>query len=47
MKMSEVVTSVTKKEIPSNQLYIVFEIIANDLTSDEEVEIPYVKYKFR
>jgi len=47
MKMSEVVMSVTKKEIPSNQLYIVFEIIANDLTTDEEVEIPYVKYKFR
>jgi len=47
MKMSEVVRTVTKKEPPKNQLYIIFQMIANDLTSDEEVEIPYIKYKFR
>jgi len=47
MKMSEVVTSVAKKEIPSNQLFLVFEIIANDLETDEEVELPYVKFRFR
>eukprot|EP00574_Skeletonema_japonicum_P010018 CAMPEP_0201720030 /NCGR_PEP_ID=MMETSP0593-20130828/5058_1 /ASSEMBLY_ACC=CAM_ASM_000672 /TAXON_ID=267983 /ORGANISM="Skeletonema japonicum, Strain CCMP2506" /LENGTH=1067 /DNA_ID=CAMNT_0048210573 /DNA_START=15 /DNA_END=3219 /DNA_ORIENTATION=- len=41
MKMSEVVTNVTKKELPPNQLFIVFEIIANDLDTDEEVELPY------
>ena len=47
MKMSEVVTSITKKEFPPNQLFIIFEIIANDLDTDEEVELPYVKYRFR
>lgn len=47
MKMSEVVQSVTKKELPSNQLFLTFEIIANDLETDEEVELPYVKFRFR
>ena len=47
MKMSEVVESVTKKELPANQLFITFEIITNDLDSDEEVELPYVKFRFR
>ncbi len=47
MKMSKVVTSITKKDLPPNQLFIVFEIIANDLDTDEEVELPYVKFRFR
>jgi len=47
MKMSEVVQSITKKEFPPNQLFITFEIIANDLDSDEEVELPYVRFRFR
>jgi len=47
MKMSEVVESVTKKALPGNQLFLVFEIIANDLDTDEEVELPYVKFRFR
>ena len=47
MKMSEVVESVTKKELPPNQLFLIFEIIANDLDTDEEVELPYVKFRFR
>mmetsp|Transcript_2071 Transcript_2071/g.3691 ORF Transcript_2071/g.3691 Transcript_2071/m.3691 type:complete len:1061 (+) Transcript_2071:100-3282(+) len=47
MKMSEVCASVTKKELPSNQLFLIFEIIANDLDTDEEVELPYVKFRFR
>lgn len=47
MKMSEVCESVTKRELPSNQLFLVFEIIANDLETDEEVELPYVKFRFR
>ena len=47
MKMSEVVESVTKKELPPNQLFITMELIANDLETDEEVELPYVKFRFR
>jgi ubiquitin-activating enzyme E1 len=47
MTMSEVVQNVTKKEIPDNQLFLIFEIIANDIDTDEEVELPYVKFRFR
>jgi len=47
MPMSEVVRTVSKKELPDSQNYIVFEIIANDFDTDEEVEVPYVKFKFR
>jgi ubiquitin-activating enzyme E1 len=47
MRMTEVITSITKKEFPPNQLFIILEIIANDKTTDEEVELPYVKFRFR
>ena len=47
MKMTEVVSSITKTEFPPNQLFIILEIIANDLDTDEEVELPYIKYRFR
>lgn len=47
MKMSEVITSITKKEFPPNQLFIVLEVIANDMETDEEVELPYIKFRFR
>ena len=47
MKMSEVITSITKKEFPPNQLFITLEVIANDKDTDEEVELPYVRFRFR
>lgn len=47
MRMTEVITSITKKEFPPNQLFIILEIIANDKSTDEEVELPYVKFRFR
>ena len=47
MKMSEVITSITKKEFPPNQLFIVLEVIATELESGEDVELPYVKFRFR
>eukprot|EP00555_Chaetoceros_dichaeta_P008494 CAMPEP_0198260128 /NCGR_PEP_ID=MMETSP1447-20131203/9155_1 /TAXON_ID=420782 /ORGANISM="Chaetoceros dichaeta, Strain CCMP1751" /LENGTH=1049 /DNA_ID=CAMNT_0043947705 /DNA_START=170 /DNA_END=3319 /DNA_ORIENTATION=+ len=47
MPMSKIITSITKKEFPANQLFIVMELITNDLDTDEEVEIPYVKFRFR
>jgi ubiquitin-activating enzyme E1 len=47
MPMSKIITSITKKEFPPNQLFIILELIANDLDTDEEVEIPYVKFRFR
>lgn len=47
MKMSEVISSITKKEFPPNQLFIILEVIANDKETDEEVELPYIKFRFR
>jgi len=47
MKMSEVVQSVSKKELPPNQLFITFEIISTERDTDEDVELPYVKFRFR
>jgi len=36
-----------KKDLPPNQLFRIFEIIANDLDMDKDVELPYVKFVFR
>jgi ubiquitin-activating enzyme E1 len=47
MPMSQIITSITKKDFPPNQLFIILELIANDIDTDEEVEIPYVKFRFR
>lgn len=47
MKMTEVITSITKKEFPPNQLFITLEVIANDKDTDNEVELPYIKFRFR
>ena len=44
---SELVKEVSKAEFKSKQQYITFEICANDTTDDEDVEVPYVRYKFR
>jgi ubiquitin-activating enzyme E1 len=47
MKMTDVITSITNKEFPPNQLFIILEVIANDKETDEEVELPYIKFRFR
>jgi ubiquitin-activating enzyme E1 len=47
MKMTEVITSITKKEFPPNQLFIILEVIATDKDTDEEVELPYIKFRFQ
>ena len=46
MPMSQLVTEVSKTEFKSKQRYITFEICANDVNDDEDVEVPYVRYKF-
>ena len=46
MKMSELVTSIAKIEIAPKQKYLVFEVCCTD-EDDEDVETPYVRYKFR
>lgn len=47
MKMTDAITSITKKEFPPNQLFIILEVIANETETDEEVELPYIKFRFR
>ena len=47
MRMLEVVTSVAKRDLPAKELFLVIEIIANDLETDKEVELPYFKFRFR
>ncbi|CAH1783923.1 unnamed protein product [Owenia fusiformis] len=45
MTMTEVVTKVSKKKIPPHVKALVFELCCND-TDGEDVEVPYVNYKF-
>jgi ubiquitin-activating enzyme E1 len=45
MKVRDVVVSVTKKELVANQKYIILEMITNDKETDEEVELPYLRFK--
>lgn len=45
MKMTEVITSITKKEFPESQLFIILEVIANDKDTDDEVDLPYIKFR--
>lgn len=47
MPLSKIVESITKKEFPPNQLFIILELIANDKDTDEEVDLPYVKFRFK
>jgi ubiquitin-activating enzyme E1 len=47
MTMTDVIFSITKKEFPPNQLFIVLEVIANDKDTDDEVDLPYIKFRFR
>jgi len=45
MKMTDVITSITKKEFPPEQLFIILEVIANEKETDEEVDLPYIKFR--
>jgi len=47
MTMTDVITSITKKEFPEDQLFIILEVIANDKDTDEDVDLPYIKFRFR
>jgi len=44
MTLKQVVESITKKEIPSSQKYLIFEMIASDAESGDELELPYVRF---
>ena len=44
--MSELVTLVSRKPIPSHQKNVIFEVMAEDQT-EEDVEVPYVMVKLK
>eukprot|EP00591_Stephanopyxis_turris_P011178 CAMPEP_0195523218 /NCGR_PEP_ID=MMETSP0794_2-20130614/22128_1 /TAXON_ID=515487 /ORGANISM="Stephanopyxis turris, Strain CCMP 815" /LENGTH=1053 /DNA_ID=CAMNT_0040653151 /DNA_START=1 /DNA_END=3162 /DNA_ORIENTATION=+ len=46
MPISEVVKSVTKSDLPDNK-FIILEVICNDCDTDEELELPYVRFCYR
>ncbi|GAA5966053.1 hypothetical protein JCM8115_004913 [Rhodotorula mucilaginosa] len=47
MPLSTLVETVSKKPIPSHVRDIVFEIMVNDMDTDEDVEVPYLKVRVR
>merc|ERR1712194_641960 len=47
MKMTDVISSITKKELPPDQLFIILEVIANDKETDEDVDLPYIKFRYQ
>lgn len=44
--MTEIVTKVSKKKLGKHVKALVFELCCNDVT-DEDVEVPYVRYTIR
>ncbi|XP_029600253.1 ubiquitin-like modifier-activating enzyme 1 [Salmo trutta] len=46
LPMTEIVTKVSKKKLGKHVKALVFELCCNDLT-DEDVEVPYVRYTIR
>ena len=47
LPMSQLVTEVSKTEFKPKQSYVTFEICCNDVETEDDVEVPYVRYKFR
>jgi len=46
-KMSKLVENVSKQTLPPNKKYLVMEICCNRMSDDEDVDTPYVRYKYR
>jgi len=44
LKMPALVEHVNKQPIPADKTYLIFEICANRVSDDEDVDVPYVKY---
>jgi len=46
-KLSEVIALVSKQPIAETKEYLTLEICVNRVEDDEEVDVPFVKYRFR
>ncbi|KAK4454378.1 hypothetical protein QBC34DRAFT_158095 [Podospora aff. communis PSN243] len=44
MKLSELVTTISKKKIPEHQKEVIFEVVTEDVDG-EDVEVPYIKVR--
>jgi ubiquitin-activating enzyme E1 len=47
MKISTLVETISKIPLPQNKKYIVLEVCCTRMSDDEDVDTPYVRYKFR
>lgn len=47
MKVSKLIENVSKQPLPANKKYLVMEICCNRMSDDEDVDVPYVRYKFK
>ena len=47
MKMDLAIADVSKTVLPANQLFLVLEVMGDDRDTDEEVDLPYCKFRFR
>jgi ubiquitin-activating enzyme E1 len=47
MKISTLVETISKQTLPQNKKYLVLEVCCTRLSDDEDVDTPYVRYKFR
>jgi len=47
MTMSQLIVEISKTEFKPKQTYCTFEICCTETETDEDVEVPYVRYKFR
>lgn len=45
MLLPAVVENVSKKPVNHNQKYLILEVLATDSESDEDVELPYLRFK--
>ncbi|RHY80018.1 hypothetical protein DYB26_003579 [Aphanomyces astaci] len=46
MKLSELVTTITKADLPPKQKYLILEVCATD-AEGEDLELPYIRYQYR
>jgi len=47
MKVSKLIETVSKQPLPENKSYLVMEVCCNRISDDEDVDVPYVRYKFK
>jgi len=47
MKVSKLIETVSKQALPPNKSYLVMEICCDRVSDDEDVDVPYVRYKFK